>query len=106
MIQSIILQAIGIIIKILRKEKKGYEIFIVDASDKQVVDNILPGSKLLILGDKSIKLDQPSINNLNIGKFGQWDEKIVLQRCITGPMFIVGIYYSGANLFCLKKKTI
>lgn len=37
MIQSIILQAVVTIIKILPKEKKGYEIFIIDVSDKWLI---------------------------------------------------------------------
>ncbi|KAJ3667913.1 hypothetical protein LUZ60_018275 [Juncus effusus] len=50
----------GIVSKIVRKEKGGYEITIVDASDgRQLVDNIPPGPELLVSEGESVKLDQP-----------------------------------------------
>ncbi|MBE2321114.1 cytochrome f, partial [Solirubrobacter sp. CPCC 204708] len=52
--------AAGIVSKIIRKEKGGYEITIVEASDeRQVVDIIPPGPELLVSEGESIKLDQP-----------------------------------------------
>ncbi|GJR29179.1 acetyl-CoA carboxylase beta subunit [Tanacetum coccineum] len=66
--------ASGIVSKILRKEKGGYEITIVDASDgRQVVDIIPPGPELLVSEGESIKLDQPLTSNPNVGGFGQGD---------------------------------
>ncbi|XP_016730638.1 cytochrome f [Gossypium hirsutum] len=52
--------AAGIVSKIIRKEKGGYEITITDALDgHQVVDIIPPGPELLVSEGESIKLDQP-----------------------------------------------
>ncbi|KAH1033596.1 hypothetical protein J1N35_045770 [Gossypium stocksii] len=49
----------GIVSKIVRKEKEEYEITITDVLNRyQVVDIIPPGLELLVLDDKSIKLDQ------------------------------------------------
>ncbi|CAG7870271.1 unnamed protein product [Brassica rapa] len=62
----------GIISKILRKEKRGYEITIVDASnERQVIDIIPRGLELLVSEGESIKLDQPLTSNHNVGGFGQ-----------------------------------
>ena len=48
----------GIVSRIARKEKGGYEITIVDASEgRQVVDIIPPGPELLVSEGESIKLD-------------------------------------------------
>ncbi|KAL8226250.1 hypothetical protein R6Q59_000193 [Mikania micrantha] len=69
--------ASGIVSKILRKEKGGYEITIADASDgRQVVDIIPPGPELLVSEGESIKLDQPLTSNPNVGGFGQGDAEI------------------------------
>ncbi|KAL8196491.1 hypothetical protein R6Q57_024786 [Mikania cordata] len=63
--------ASGMVSKILRKEKGGYEIMIADASDgRQVVDIIPPGPELLVSEGESIKLDQPLTSNPNVGGFG------------------------------------
>lgn len=60
----------GIIIKILCKEKWGYEIFIVDTSyGCQVIDNIPPSQEILVWEGKSIKFDKPLTNNPKIGRF-------------------------------------
>ena len=49
----------GIVSKIIRKDKGGYEITITDASDgRQVVDIIPPGPELLVSEGESIKLDR------------------------------------------------
>ncbi|CAL9078543.1 unnamed protein product [Musa textilis] len=70
----------GIVSRIVRKEKGGYEITIVDVSDgHQVVDIIPPGPELLVSEGESIKLDQPLTSNPNVGGFGQGDAEIVLQ---------------------------
>ncbi|MBO0186013.1 hypothetical protein J0683_24360, partial [Vibrio parahaemolyticus] len=70
----------GIISKILRKEKGGYEITIVDASNgREVIDIIPRGLELLVSEGESIKLDQPLTSNPNVGGFGQGDAEIVLQ---------------------------
>ena len=51
--------ATGIVSKIIRKEKGGYEITITDALDgHQVVDIIPPGPELLVSEGESIKLDR------------------------------------------------
>ncbi|KAL2924324.1 Acetyl-coenzyme A carboxylase carboxyl transferase subunit beta chloroplastic, partial [Bienertia sinuspersici] len=72
--------AAGIVKKIVRKEKGGYEINIVEASDgREVVDIIPPGPELLVSEGESIKLDQPLTSNPNVGGFGQGDAEIVLQ---------------------------
>ncbi|KAI3825306.1 hypothetical protein L1987_06788 [Smallanthus sonchifolius] len=97
--------ASGIVSKILRKEKGGYEITIADASDgRQVVDIIPPGPELLVSEGESIKLDQPLTSNPNVGGFGQGDAEIVLQD----PLRVQGLLFFFAFLaqifLVLKKK--
>ncbi|WJX51533.1 hypothetical protein P8452_37721 [Trifolium repens] len=59
--------ATGIVNKIIRKEKGGYEITIVAPSDgREVIDVIPPGPKLLVSEGESIKLDQPLTSNPNV----------------------------------------
>ncbi|KAL8553271.1 hypothetical protein ACS0TY_001804 [Phlomoides rotata] len=58
----------GIVSKIIRKEKVGYEITITDPSDgREVVDIIPPGPEVLVSDGESIKLDQPLTSNPNVG---------------------------------------
>nr|YP_010549006.1 cytochrome f [Sporobolus virginicus]UYL25244.1 cytochrome f [Sporobolus virginicus] len=97
----------GIVKKILRKEKGGYEISIVDASDgRQVIDIIPPGPELLVSEGESIKLDQPLTSNPNVGGFGQGDAEIVLQD----PLRVQGLLFFFASVILaqvflvLKKK--
>ena len=97
----------GIVRKILRKEKGGYEISIVDASDgRQVIDTIPPGPELLVSEGESIKLDQPLTSNPNVGGFGQGDAEIVLQD----PLRVQGLLFFFASVILaqvflvLKKK--
>ncbi|KAL2922102.1 Cytochrome f [Bienertia sinuspersici] len=71
--------AASIVEKKVQKEKGGYEINIVEASDgREVVDIIPPGPELLVSEGESIKLDQPLTSNPNVGGFGQGDAEIVL----------------------------
>ncbi|KAD3640070.1 hypothetical protein E3N88_29293 [Mikania micrantha] len=85
----------GIVSKILRKEKGGYEITIADASDgRQVVDIIPPGPELLVSEGESIKLDQPLTSNPNVGGFGQGDAEIVLQD----PLRVQGLLFFFASI--------
>nr|ULQ68567.1 cytochrome f [Xyris capensis] len=98
----------GIVSKIVRKEKGGYEISIVDASmdGRQVVDIIPPGPELLVSEGESIKLDQPLTSNPNVGGFGQGDAEIVLQD----PLRVQGLFLFFTSvilaqvLLVLKKK--
>jgi len=97
----------GVVRKILRKEKGGYEISIVDASDgRQVIDLIPPGPELLVSEGESIKLDQPLTSNPNVGGFGQGDAEIVLQD----PLRVQGLLFFFASVILaqvflvLKKK--
>ncbi|KAJ8419203.1 LOW QUALITY PROTEIN: hypothetical protein Cgig2_032357 (chloroplast) [Carnegiea gigantea] len=99
--------AAGIVKKIFRKEKGGYEITIVDASDgREVVDVIPPGPELLVSEGESIKLDQPLTSNPNVGGFGQGDAEIVLQD----PLRVQGLLFFFASVILaqiflvLKKK--
>ncbi|KAG6467076.1 hypothetical protein ZIOFF_075122 [Zingiber officinale] len=70
----------GVVSRIVRKEKGGYEITVVDPSDgHQVVDIVPPGPELLVSEGESIKLDQPLTSNPNVGGFGQGDAEVVLQ---------------------------
>ncbi|KAJ4699865.1 Cytochrome f, partial [Melia azedarach] len=72
--------AAGVVNKIIRKAKGGYEITITDASNgREVVDIIPPGPELRVSEGQSIKLDQPLTSNPNVGGFGQADAEIVLQ---------------------------
>ncbi|CAH2035547.1 unnamed protein product, partial [Thlaspi arvense] len=83
----------GIISKILRKEKGGYEITIADATNEcQVIDIIPRGLELLVSEGESIKLDQPLTSNPNVGGFGQGDAEIVLQDPlrVQGLLFFLG----------------
>nr|YP_010330690.1 cytochrome f [Pilea dolichocarpa]UNY33829.1 cytochrome f [Pilea dolichocarpa] len=101
--------AAGIVSKIIRKEKGGYEITISDTSDGrqvQVVDIIPPGPELLVSEGESIKLDQPLTSNPNVGGFGQGDAEIVLQD----PLRVQGLLLFLASIILaqiflvLKKK--
>nr|YP_010601099.1 cytochrome f [Clematis otophora]WAL35169.1 cytochrome f [Clematis otophora] len=97
----------GIVSKIVRKEKGGYEINIADASDGHVVVDIIPpGPELLVSEGESIKLDQPLTSNPNVGGFGQGDAEIVLQD----PSRVQGLFLFLASVILaqiflvLKKK--
>ncbi|KAI9156555.1 hypothetical protein LWI28_008582 [Acer negundo] len=99
--------AAGIVSKIIRKEKWGYEITITDALDgRQVVDIIPPGPELRVSEGESIKLDQPLTSNHNVGGFGQGDAEIVLQD----PLRVQGLLFFLASVvlvqifLVLKKK--
>ena len=99
--------AAGIVSKIIRKEKGGYEITIADASDgRQVVDIIPPGPELLVSEGESIKLDQPLTSNPNVGGFGQGDAEIVLQDPlrIQGLLFFLSSVILAQIFLVLKKK--
>nr|YP_009777452.1 component of cytochrome b6/f complex [Holmskioldia sanguinea]QJA28348.1 component of cytochrome b6/f complex [Holmskioldia sanguinea]QJS34298.1 component of cytochrome b6/f complex [Holmskioldia sanguinea] len=97
----------GIVSKIIRKEKGGYEITITDPSDgRQVVDIIPPGPEVLVSEGESIKFDQPLTSNPNVGGFGQGDAEIVLQD----PLRVQGLLVFLASVILaqiflvLKKK--
>nr|YP_010954001.1 cytochrome f [Cladopus pierrei]WMV01396.1 cytochrome f [Cladopus pierrei] len=98
--------ATGVLTKILRKEKGGYEITITDAVEgRQVIDIIPPGPELLVSEGESIKQDQPLTSNPNVGGFGQSDTEIVLQN----PLRIQGllVFFASvilAQIFLVLKK--
>ncbi|KAF4396251.1 hypothetical protein F8388_019797 [Cannabis sativa] len=97
----------GIVSKIIRKEKGGYEITIVEASDgRQVVDIIPPGPELLVSEGKSIKLDQPLRSNPNVGGFAQGDAEIVLQDPlrVQGLLLFLASVILAQIFLVLKKK--
>nr|QIB72638.1 cytochrome f [Cyperus glomeratus]QIB72730.1 cytochrome f [Cyperus difformis]QIT06822.1 cytochrome f [Cyperus fuscus] len=97
----------GIVSKIVRKEKGGYEITIVDASDGHPsVDIIPPGPELLVSEGESIKLDQPLTSNPNVGGFGQGDAEIVLQDPlrVQGLLFFFTSVILAQVFLVLKKK--
>nr|YP_010711422.1 cytochrome f [Corydalis turtschaninovii]YP_010711610.1 cytochrome f [Corydalis wandoensis]UGO88849.1 cytochrome f [Corydalis turtschaninovii]WDA91985.1 cytochrome f [Corydalis turtschaninovii]WDA92265.1 cytochrome f [Corydalis wandoensis] len=97
----------GILSKIIRKEKGGYEITIVDASDgHQEVDIIPPGLELLVSEAESVKLDQPLTSNPNVGGFGQGDAEIVLQDSsrVQGLLFFLASVILAQIFLVLKKK--
>nr|GME05849.1 cytochrome F [Ipomoea batatas] len=99
--------AAGIVSKIIRKEKGGYEITITDASDsRQVVDIIPPGPELLVSEGESIKFDQPLTSNPNVGGFGQGDAEIVLQYPlrVQGLLFFLASVILAQIFLVLKKK--
>src|SRR5664279_2930610 len=60
----------GIVRKILRKEKGGYEITIDSLDGRQVVDIVPSGPELIISEGELIQADQPLTNNPNVGGFG------------------------------------
>ncbi|KAL4331482.1 hypothetical protein AHAS_Ahas13G0504500 [Arachis hypogaea] len=99
--------AAGIVKKIIRKEKGGYEITIADASDgREVIDIIPPGPELLVSEGESIKLDQPLTSNPNVGGFGQGDAEIVLQDPlrVQGLLFFLASIILAQIFLVLKKK--
>ncbi|KAK4343821.1 hypothetical protein RND71_036915 [Anisodus tanguticus] len=98
--------AAGIVSKIIRKDKGGYDISITDASDgRQVVDIIPPGPELLVTEGESIKFDQPLMSNPNIGGFCQGDAKIVLQDSlrVQGLLFFLASVIL-AQIFLVQQK--
>ncbi|KAJ4734746.1 Cytochrome f [Rhynchospora pubera] len=99
----------GIVSKIVRKEKGGYEITTVDASEgRQSVDIIPPGPELLVSEGESIKLDQPLTSNPNVGGFGQGDAEIVLQDPlrIQGLLFFFTSVIFAQVIFSSEKETV
>nr|YP_010567390.1 cytochrome f [Plicosepalus curviflorus]UZC33600.1 cytochrome f [Plicosepalus curviflorus] len=99
--------AAGIVSRIIRKEKGGYEITIVDTSDgRQVVDIIPPGPELLVSEGESIRLDQPLTSNPNVGGFGQGDAEIVLQDTlrVQGLLLFLASVILAQIFLVLKKK--
>ncbi|GER47753.1 apocytochrome f [Striga asiatica] len=97
----------GIVSKIIRKEKGGYEISITDPSDgRQVVDIIPPGPELLVSEGESIQFDQPLTSNPNVGGFGQGDAEIVLQDPlrVQGLLFFLASVILAQIFLVLKKK--
>nr|YP_010718715.1 cytochrome f [Lemna turionifera]WDQ44317.1 cytochrome f [Lemna turionifera] len=97
----------GVVSKIVRKEKKGYEIVITDPSDgREVVDIIPPGPELLVSEGESIKLDQLLTSNPNVGGFGQGDAEIVLQdpSRVQGLLFFLASVVLAQIFLVLKKK--
>nr|YP_010707899.1 cytochrome f [Helicanthes elasticus]WCQ87243.1 cytochrome f [Helicanthes elasticus] len=99
--------AAGIVSRIIRKERGGYEITIVDTSDgRQVVDIIPPGPELLVSEGESIRLDQPLTSNPNVGGFGQGDAEIVLQDTlrVQGLLLFLASVILAQIFLVLKKK--
>nr|YP_010212927.1 cytochrome f [Taxillus matsudae]UBK11051.1 cytochrome f [Taxillus matsudae]UBN07190.1 cytochrome f [Taxillus matsudae] len=97
----------GIVSRIIRKEKGGYEITIVDTSDgRQVVDIIPPGPELLVSEGESIRLDQPLTSNPNVGGFGQGDAEIVLQDTlrVQGLLLFLSSVILAQIFLVFKKK--
>ncbi|KAJ4699755.1 Cytochrome f [Melia azedarach] len=98
--------AAGVVNKIIRKAKGGYEITITDASNgREVVDIIPPGPELRVSEGQSIKLDQPLTSNPNVGGFGQADAEIVLQdplRVQVLLLFLTSVVL--AQIFLVLKK--
>nr|YP_009571977.1 cytochrome f [Scurrula notothixoides]QBH75414.1 cytochrome f [Scurrula notothixoides] len=99
--------ATGIVSRIIRKEKGGYEITIVDTSDgRKVVDIIPPGPELLVSEGESIRLDQPLTSNPNVGGFGQGDAEIVLQDTlrVQGLLLFLSSVILAQVFLVFKKK--
>ncbi|KAI5420405.1 hypothetical protein KIW84_044264 [Lathyrus oleraceus] len=98
--------ATGVVNKIIQREKGGYEIMIVDASDVCEVIDIIPlGPELLVSEGEPIKLDQPLTSNPDVGGFGQGDAEIVIQD----PLRVQGLllflaYIILAQIFLVLKK--
>ncbi|KAE9587515.1 putative cytochrome f [Lupinus albus] len=97
----------GIVNKIIRKEKGGYEIIIVDASDgRDVIDIIPPGPELLVSQGELIKLDQPLMSNPNVGGLVRGMAEIVLQDPIRvqGLLFFLSSISMAQIVLVLKRK--
>ncbi|KAL3618437.1 hypothetical protein CASFOL_033215 [Castilleja foliolosa] len=97
----------GVVSKIIRKEKGGYEITITDPGDgRKVVDIIPPGQELLVSEGESIKSDQPLTSNPYVGGFGQGDAEIVLQDIlrVQGLLFFLASVILAQISLVLKKK--
>nr|YP_009239077.1 cytochrome f [Monsonia emarginata]AKF42925.1 cytochrome f [Monsonia emarginata]AML26901.1 cytochrome f [Monsonia emarginata] len=95
----------GIVSKIIRKERGGYEISIA-ADGRQVVDSIPPGPELLVSEGEAIKADQPLTSNPNVGGFGQGDAEIVLQDAlrVQGLLVFLTSVILAQIFLVLKKK--
>ncbi|PHT40416.1 Cytochrome f [Capsicum baccatum] len=99
--------AAGIVSKIIRKEKGGYEITITDASEgRQVVDIIPTEKELLVSEGESIKFDLPLMSNPNVGGFGQGDAEIVLQDPlrVQGLLLFLASVILAQIVLVLKRK--
>nr|WAJ53570.1 cytochrome f [Philotheca pinoides] len=99
--------ATGIVSKIIRKEKGGYEITITNAANgREVLDIIPPGPELRVSEGQSIKLDQPLTSNPNVGGFGQADAEIVLQDPlrVQGLLLFLASVVLAQIFLVLKKK--
>nr|QXI84962.1 cytochrome f [Gentiana phyllocalyx] len=96
----------GIVSKIIRKEKGGYEINITNVDGRQVVNIIPPGPELLVSEGESVKLDQPLTSNPNVGGFGQGDAEIVLQDPlrVQGLLLFLASVILSQIFLVLKKK--
>ncbi|GJP58668.1 hypothetical protein CLOP_g17007 [Closterium sp. NIES-67] len=99
--------ASGTIKKVVRTniKKGGYDITIITADGKEVIDVIPPGPELIVSEGESVKVDQPLTNNPNVGGFGQAETSIVLQD----PLRIQGllVFFASvilAQIFLVLKK--
>nr|YP_010933177.1 apocytochrome f of cytochrome b6/f complex [Nitella hyalina]APP89481.1 cytochrome f [Nitella hyalina]WKT08442.1 apocytochrome f of cytochrome b6/f complex [Nitella hyalina] len=97
----------GQIVKILRKEKGGYEISIDAIDGRKITETIPPGPEIIVSEGEFIKLDQPLTNNPNIGGFGQANTEIVLQNPfrIQGLiLFFISVILAQVFLVLKKKQ--
>nr|QGU93323.1 cytochrome f [Selaginella stauntoniana] len=93
--------------QILRKDKGGYETTTDDTPDgRAVVETVPPGLELIVPEGESIKVDQPSTSNPNVGGSGQGDAEIALQDPlrVQGPLLFLASVTLAQTFPVPKKK--
>nr|QXT44777.1 cytochrome b6/f complex apocytochrome f [Nitellopsis obtusa] len=97
----------GQVVKIIRKEKGGYEIFIDTIDSRKITEIIPPGPEIIVSEGEFIKVDQPLTNNPNIGGFGQANTEIVLQNPLRMQgliLFFISVILAQVFLVLKKKQ--
>jgi apocytochrome f len=97
----------GQILKVIRKEKGGYEISIDSIDGRKITEIIPPGPEIIISEGEFVKIDQPFTNNPNIGGFGQANTEIVLQNPLRMQgliLFFISIILAQVFLVLKKKQ--
>lgn len=97
----------GQVVKIIRKEKGGYEIFIDAIDGRKITDIIPPGPEIIVSEGEFVKVDQPLTNNPNVGGFGQANTEIVLQNPLRMEgliLFFISVILAQVFLVLKKKQ--
>nr|YP_009555673.1 cytochrome f [Selaginella kraussiana]AZU95790.1 cytochrome f [Selaginella kraussiana] len=98
----------GIVSNISRGERGGYDITIDTPDGRPFIETVPPGPELIVSEGESIKADQPSTDNPNVGGFGQGEAEIVLQdpSRVQGPLlFLASVVPAQISLVPKKKQS-